>query len=181
MNKTTSRDIFSIHFYRIFAAFLLLFIWSSLPLKAQKYFTAESSYAVKLGRTKPLYDIVSVAPTDSLKLRERKLNKPYYVPNFAGRRHLDFHVPSALPQGPDPLFNDVPSRDPLNEILPKVNIEGINEASANAGVPDVNGDIGRDYYVEIVNATYFKVYDKTGQAVSNLISANTIWSQVFQS
>lgn len=169
----------------IYSILSIVFVTLSLPvpgsLSAQKYFTAEVSHAIKLGRTKPLYEMVSMLPTDTLKLKIRKLNKPTYVPNFAGRRHLEYHLPTALPQGPDPLFNDQHFRMPANEILPKVNFEGISEANVNAGVPDVNGDISRDFFVEIVNATFFRVYDKSGQAVSNLISANSIWNQVQQS
>ncbi len=148
---------------------------------AQRYYTAEKSYAVKLGRTRPLYEVMSMDPTDSLKLKTLKSNKPKYVPNFVGRRHLDHHNPNALPKGPDPLYQSLSSRMVENEILPKVNFEGISSSQANAGVPDVNGDIGRDFYVEIVNVTFFRVYDKNGQPVSNLISANTIWNQVQQS
>src|SRR5688572_27221304 len=166
--------------YNCLLIVLLMFLLTvSGELNAQKFYTAESSYAIKLGRTKPLYDVVPVGPTDSLKLRERKLNKPKYVPNFGGRRHLDFHIPTALPHGPDPLYNPHSSRG-LNQILPKFSFEGISEAQVNSGVPDVNGDISRDYFVEIVNATFFKVYDKSGQAISGLISANSIWSQVQQ-
>lgn len=148
---------------------------------SQKFFTAEKSYAVKLGRTKPLHDLIPMAPTDSLKLKIRKSNKPKYVPNFGGRRHLDFHLPSALPQGPDPLYVPGQMRSLENEILPVLNFEGIKGENVSSGVPDVNGDISRDYFVEIVNATHFKVYDKNGVALSNLISANTIWSQVQES
>jgi len=149
-------------------------------IKAQKYFTAERSFVLKLGTTKPLYESISISPTDSLKLKERKANKPKIVPNFAGRRPLDFHSSEALPKGADPLFNSNSSRLTENEILPKVNFEGITEENSNSDPPDVNGDIGKDYYMEIVNSTFFRVYDKTGQAVSNLISANSIWSQVQQ-
>lgn len=158
---------------------LLLLILPGL-LSAQKYYTAEKSYAVKLGRTKPLYEVVSMEPTDSTKLQERKKNKPKMVPNFAGRRHQEFNNPDALPRGADPLWQNTVRRMDENEILPILNFEGITESQANAGVPDVNGDVGRDFYVEVVNATHFRVYDKMGVPVSNLISANTIWSQVAQ-
>lgn len=168
----------SVPFLTLSFSLLVLFSGTS---HAQKFFTAEKSYALKLGRTRPLYEVVPVGPTDSLKLKERKLNKPKFVPNFAGRRHLDFHLESALPQGADPLFKAIQERVTPVEILPKVVFEGINEANANSGVPDVNGDIGRDYYVEVVNSTHFRVFDKTGQPVSNLIAANSIWSQVQQS
>ena len=159
--------------------FTLLIAYSFiLTAQAQKFHTAETSYALKLGRTKPLYEVAPIAPTDTLKLKKRKENKPYFVPNFAGRRHLEFHSPDALPKGKDPLFDPEQLRMPPVEILPEIVFEGISEEDANSGVPDVNGDVGRDYYVEIVNATHFRVYNKNGQPVSNIISANTIWAQV---
>lgn len=159
----------------------ILFLCTDNDLKAQKYYTAETSYLLKLGRTKPLYESVSINPTDSVKLRKLNANKPNEIPNFAGRRPRDSHAPGALPNGPDPLFNPNASRFLENEILPTVNFEGMTESNSGSNPPDVNGDIGKDFYVEVVNATFFRVYDKTGQPVSNIISANTIWSQVQQS
>ncbi len=147
---------------------------------AQSYYTAEQTYAIKLGRTKPLYATTAILPTDAAKLKERKENKPEEVPNFGGRRQLTSHNPLAWPRGVDPLFAMQPQRSVTNDILPVVNIEGIGEASSGATPPDVNGDVGRDYYVEVVNATYFRVFDKSGTPFSGLISANTIWSQVQQ-
>lgn len=150
------------------------------PIQAQQYYTAEQTYGVKLGTTKPLYDTPAILPTDEAKLKDRKANKPKVIPNFGGRRQLISHNPQALPQGMDPLFDAEGHRMPTNDILPVVNIEGIGEASSGATPPDVNGDAGRDYYVEIVNSTYFRVYDKSGTPVSGLITANSIWSQVQQ-
>ena len=68
----------------------------------------------------------------------------------------------------------------MTQILPFVNVDGISSNESGAGVPDVSGDIGKDYFVEIVNQTFFRVYDKTGAPVSGIISANSIWSQVQQ-
>ncbi|MEP6793669.1 MAG: T9SS type A sorting domain-containing protein [Saprospiraceae bacterium] len=136
---------------------------------------------LKLGTTKPLSESVLIGATDNEKLEKLEANKPKVIPNFAGRRHLDFHSPSALPQGADPLFKPNNIRTIENEILPTLNFEGMNESNSGASPPDVNGDVGKDYYVEIVNATFFRVFDKTGHPVSNKISANSIWSQVQQS
>ena len=166
---------------RFLFAITILASGITTSLTAQQYFTAENTFAVKLGTTKPLYDRAGALPTDSLKLKERKANKPRVIPNFAGRRQMITHNPEALPQGPDPLFNPGHSRMPSNDIFPIVNIEGIGEASSGSTPPDVNGDIGRDFYVEIVNATFFRVFDKSGTPVSGLISANSIWNQVQQS
>lgn len=148
--------------------------------KTRNYYTAETSFAVKLGTTQPIYETSGILPTDSAKLKERKNNKPRIIPNFAGRRPLITHDPKALPTGIDPLFAANAHRSSSNEVLPIVNIAGIGQGSTGSAPPDVNGDIGRDFYVEIVNATFFRVFDKSGTAVSGLISANSIWSQVQQ-
>ena len=181
MNKTLQGKCFACYHF-VFSVFLsTLFVLISGNLAAQKYYTAETSFAVKLGTTKPIYETTSVLPTDAAKLKERKANKPRIIPNFAGRRPLIEHNPEALPKGPDPLYDPSMNRMPTNDIFPVVNIAGINQnSSGGSAPPDVNGDIGRDYYVEIVNATFFRVFDKAGAAVSGIISANTIWSQVGQ-
>ena len=72
-------------------AFTILASGITTSLTAQQYFTAENTFAVKLGTTKPLYDRASALPTDSLKLKERKANKPRVIPNFAGRRQMITH------------------------------------------------------------------------------------------
>lgn len=158
---------------------LLLLLFNS-PVFGQKYYTAERSYVLKLGTTRPLSESLSIAPTDNEKLEIREANTPNIIPNFAGRRHLTTHFSGALPQGPDPLLNLNSKRLDENEILPTLSFEGMNESVSGSEPPDVNGDVGKDYYVEIVNATFLKVFNKMGVAVSGLITANSIWSQVQQ-
>ncbi len=165
----------------VFLPILLFVSFLGSSLSAQTYYTAETSFAIKLGRTKPLYESVSISTTDKEKLKALKANMPKIIPNFGGRRQLEVHNPNALPIGFDPLFDPSTDRMPLNEILPIVNFQGIEEASSGATPPDANGDIGKDFYVEIVNSTLFRVFDKSGTPVSNLISTNSIWSQVGQS
>ncbi len=160
---------------------LLILLAPLDSIMAQKYFTAERSYVLKLGTTKPLSESILIGATDPEKLEKQEANKPIVIPNFAGRRRLDVHTPNALPLGADPLFIKNTDRLSENEILPSLNFEGMNEANSGSQPPDVNGDVGKDFYVEIVNATFFRVFDKTGHPVSNQISANTIWSQVQQS
>ncbi|MEO6130827.1 MAG: hypothetical protein ABIQ02_03190, partial [Saprospiraceae bacterium] len=165
-------------FYLIICSLFLLI--PSDTVRAQKYFTAEKSYVLKLGTTRPLSESISMAATDPQKLEKRESNKPHIVPNFAGRRQRGLHNLNSLPKGADPLFTANHSRGLENEILPEFTFEGINESVSGSEPPDVNGDVGKDFYVEIVNATFLRVYDKSGHAVSNLITANTIWSQVQQ-
>ncbi len=161
-------------------AFLLLGL-PAAGIHAQKYYTAESSYGLKLGTTKPLYSAYMYPATDTAKINELEKNAPHIVPNFEGRHQLDWHNPHALPQGADPTWHPNQSRMMTNDIIPSLNFEGLTESQGSGSPPDVNGDIGKDFYVEVVNATKFRVYNKMGQPVSNLISANSIWSQVGQS
>jgi len=163
---------------------IVLFFWIFffLPftaIHAQKYYTAEKSYGLKLGTTKPLYSSYVYPATDSEKIEELEENSPQVVPNFLGRRQLTNHNPHALPQGQDPTWRGGASRG-LNDILPIVNFEGLNSNQGDGIPPDVNGDIGKDFFVQAVNSTKFRVYNKMGQPVSSVITANTIWSQVGQ-
>src|SRR5688572_32914357 len=66
----------------ILVGIAVLFSGFVTSLTAQQYFTAEKTYAVKLGTTKPLYELANAFPTDSIKLKERKANKPRIIPNF---------------------------------------------------------------------------------------------------
>ncbi len=163
-----------------FCSLLIMLLLSAGGLFAQTYHTSEASYGLRLGETQPLYESYPYPVTNAEKIKALKKNKPNLVPNFVGRRQLIHHNPNALPQGADPLWQAGSTRM-TNDILPTVNFEGINEAQASGTPPDVNGDAGRDFYVEIVNSTHFRVYNKMGQAVSAIISGNTIWSQVGQS
>ena len=180
MTRTLQTHGIATRNFILFSTFFISFFLLPCLAEAQTYHTAEQTYAIKLGRTKPLYETSAVLATDPAKLKERKENKPEEVPNFGGRRQLTSHNPLAFPRGADPLYSAHQNRSTTNDILPVVNIEGIGEASSGATPPDVNGDVGRDFYVEVVNATYFRVFDKSGSPVSGLISANTIWSQVQQ-
>ncbi|MEP6646191.1 MAG: hypothetical protein ABJC12_03815 [Saprospiraceae bacterium] len=159
----------------------LILLFSPDTLSAQKYYTAEKSYVLKLGTTRPLSESIAISATDNEKLEERESNKPRIIPNFSGRRQLDTHNSNALPKGPDPLFRPGSSRTIENEILPELTFEGMDESISGSQPPDVNGDVGKNFYVEIVNATFLKIFDKTGHPLGNIITANTIWSQVQQS
>ena len=54
----------------------------------------------------------------------------------------------------------------------------MNEAIGGAAPPDPSGDIGREYYIQMVNATFFQVFDKEGNAISDPIAMNTIWASL---
>jgi len=163
---------------RHFLYLVLSLFMSPIAAQGTAYHTAESGYGIRLGQTRPLYLSEIALPTDPAKLKDAKRFKPTWVPNFSGRRHEPARNPDALPFLGDPLFRPDLTRNPTVDILPTVNVAGMTEAQAGSGVPDVNGEAGRDYFVQMVNVTYFRVYNKMGTAVSLPIPCNTIWSQV---
>lgn len=46
---------------------------------------------------------------------------------------------------------------------PNVNIAGL---TSGFSPPDTTGDVGKDHYVQMVNATRFQVWDKQGNALT---------------
>lgn len=133
----------------------------------------EVTYAQRIGHTLPIRQLVPMAPADPEKRKRFKLNKE--VPNnFAGRGKYVSSNPDALPQGPDAVWQRTVRNNNSLEVEPLVNIEGLS----NGGSPhDPSGDIGRDYYMQAVNATMLAVFDKEGNLVT-AFSANTIWNSI---
>ena len=165
---------------------MLLFVFSisfgqratsikSAPQKPQ----VDVTYAEFLGKTPPLRDLVPLSPTSQERREMGELRKKV-VPNFSGRRPTPPAKEGALPIGDDPVRQMNFSRSQQIPVEPLVNIEGMNETNSGATPPDPCGDIGGTYYVQMVNATLFQVFDKEGNEVTQPIAANTIWSQVGQ-
>ncbi|MEM9824695.1 MAG: hypothetical protein AAF985_26645, partial [Bacteroidota bacterium] len=170
---------------RVFSLFLL-FISCNLcfQLTAQEskqlQVDVQASHAQLIGKTPPLRDLVPLPRTSLLKKKANKSRK--MVPNFLGRRNFEPTNPNGLPNGPDPVRQSQLGQENLFPVAPIVDIEGIGPDIAGAGVPDVCGEAGRDHYIQMVNASWFQIFDKEGQAISNPIAANTLWASIgFQS
>lgn len=139
----------------------------------------ESSYAKLLGKTKKLRDLVPLAGTpkdrkqDNKKIRQKPAN-------FIGRGKRTVAVnPDARPKGGDPVrqtgFDLTRSPDSILLNEPLLNMDGLTSGSAPN---DPSGDIGLNYYIQAVNVTRFRIFDKEGVPVTNPISANTLWSSL---
>jgi hypothetical protein len=160
-------------------ALLLAFCWSviSYAQNAPVHPQVDVTHAEYLGKTPPLRSLTPVAPTPQEKRDAYKKQKT--VPNFIGRRDNAFEPkPGALPKGLDPVRQASFTKDFQIQVEPSVNIDGMGQGISNASPPDPCGDIGSNYYIQMVNASFFQVFDKQGGAVSAPIAANTIWSQV---
>jgi hypothetical protein len=132
------------------------------------------TYAEYLGKTPPIRNLVPMANTGEEKLSRKKENMEA-PENFMGRGKYKSSKTDALPIGPDPLRQTTQDPSRQFEVLPLVNIQGIDN---NTFPNDPSGDIGQDHYLQAVNATTLVVWDKEGNMVGSPFAANTIWNQL---
>ncbi len=154
-------------------------------------FTAQSQSVVKgakqlqahfLGKTAPLRELAPLSATAPGKLAEAKKNKPKIAPpNFSGFPKAQKRAVKALPLGEDPVRQIASGENSGIIVVPKVVIEGIDEATTEIQVPDTNGDISPESYIQTVNASYFQIFGKDGTPLGAPISTNTLWSQINRS
>lgn len=134
--------------------------------------TVEVTYAEHLGTIPPIRDLVPLSATTSEKRKQGKSWKK--VPrNFIGRKKHEIKRPDLTHQGPDPVRQSSFDNS-LIEVEPLVNIQGLFNGSAPH---DPSGDVGKDYYVQAINATTIGVFDKEGNNISTF-NANTLWSEI---
>jgi len=95
----------------------------------------------------------------------------------------------SVPEGePLPTIPPVPSKPISDNVIqleegyvgetteglsdPEVNIPGLTSA---ANPPDTVGDVGPNHFVQVVNATQFRVWDKQGNALTPPIALGNLW------
>ncbi len=167
---------------KLFIIVCLCFVMSSIQAQNNSQVIkveSSSTFAVKLGKTAPVRNLakqngVDLAKKDAYKKRF----KAKTIPNFNGRGIPANSIKDAQPLGMDPV-RQTEVKSASNFIVePFINVDGMQTGAAgNPSPPDPDGAIGKDYYVQMVNATAFQVFDKTdGSEVSGIISMNTIWA-----
>ena len=163
----------------LFLAFIILNQNTSAQT-ASEIKGATLTHAYLMGKTKPLRDLAPAAPTSPIKRKLKKQNKPGedLPPNFIGYEGFQQVNRDALPAGDDPVRQKYLTGEKAFPIFPTVVIEGIDQETSQVGVPDTNGDVSPDHYIQIVNASYFQVFDKTGNALTAPTTANTIWNEI---
>ena len=137
--------------------------------------SVQASKGKWLGKTEAVRDLVPMKLTDSAKRANKKLDYKQ-VPNFFGRGKAGQMKEGALPKYADPVRQNsaLKSSNRSPEIL--VNMQGLGNGSPT----DPTGDIGKDHYIQMVNATRWQVFDKNGTAVSNPMNLNTLWAPLGQ-
>ena len=77
----------------------------------------------------------------------------------------------------DPVFQqpvskkDVPTTDAVS--APIVNVAGL---FSSASPPDTTGDVGPNHFIQMVNATPFQIFNKTGAPLTGAISFGSLWT-----
>lgn len=166
-------------FISLFFLLLLIICSTSIHAQTQQIKGAAQLHATYLGTTRPLRTLTPAANTSLERRAEKKANKPSYTPvNFLGWDGPNRVNPNAKPQGADPVIQ---SSFPRNSILvePHFVVEGLDEDdAAGVGVPDVNGEIGKDQFVQVVNASWIQIFGRDGSELTQAFSANTIWGEI---
>jgi len=129
-----------------------------------------------LGKTEPLRDLIQLEGLNLEKRKKYKSNKPDEIPNFMGRKSAHTVRPNALPLGADPLRQTNLDRSVSIPVEPLVTIEGMSSNNFGGTPPDPAGDIGKDYYIQMINGTLFRIFDKEGNPVTGIMNANTLWT-----
>lgn len=158
-----------------FLSVLINFSFSQSTNTEQIEVDVQITYANHIGTTPPLRHLIPVPQTD-LEKRKKAKNNRKAPDNFRGRGKNNPYNPNAQPQGADPVRQPFAKNNANMVIEPLVNIEGL---SSSFGSPhDPTGDIGRDHYLQAINATQLGVFDKEGNLIGNSFAANTIWSSI---
>jgi len=134
------------------------------------------------GKTKPLSELAPRPGTDQLKRANAKANRPNIAPdNFRNWKRQPKVNLDALPFGDDPVRQRTYSAKSSNSkrlFNPNLVFDGMQEEDANVGVPDTNGEASPDHYIQMINASFIQVFDKQGNALTDPMSTNTIWSEL---
>lgn len=156
------------------AIYTILMLLSTLWLTAQ----IQTTQAIKIGTTGPLTSLIpstNKAYTDKYGI----LKKQKQIPNFIGRGggRTPISNPKALPQGRDPLAQQIQQRRTANtDIVPSIVVEGLE---SNPIVPDPCGEKGPDHYVQLINATNMMVWDNDGTPIlSEPFVISTLWNSL---
>jgi hypothetical protein len=132
------------------------------------------------GISAPLRTLAEKETTSQIKVKDHKDSK--VVDNFTSISYPEHVKEKTLPlDGIDPFSKKLPTRMPRSSVEPTLVLEGIGQATANIWPPDPNGDVSKDHYIQIINASWFRVFDKDGTPLTNPTSTNTLWAEIGES
>lgn len=165
----------------LFIAFILPFICTYGQVKSQKLdnVIVSKSSAIKLGKTKPVRELIQVSSTNRDKKSRIKSKVTAAPENFFGRSGSKVALPELEHQGPDPIRQTRINPSRAASVTPLVNMDGLNSTFGSPNDP--SGDVGLDYYVQAINATDIAVYNKSDGSLVSEFAANTLWTSIGES
>ncbi|MEM8524594.1 MAG: T9SS type A sorting domain-containing protein [Bacteroidota bacterium] len=127
--------------------------------------------AIYLGKTRAVRDLPS--PLEEHKSKKAKFKEARKKPaNFKSRRGFSKVIrPDLEHQGIDSIRQ---TEDGAVLIAPKVNILGEDFGGSPS---DPSGDIGKDYYIQMINGTRIAIYSKFGGQVQ-VFDAERLWESI---
>ncbi len=175
-------------FMKIFSKLpiLLILLIFSFGLNSQNLAPKINSTKGKLlGTTSPLSTLAD-KPNDSPSIHNKVKDyksKLKEMPNFVSKKPFprDFG-PHIKPKDGDPLakLNTINKMN-NGEIQEIFVLDGVDVTEAQIWPPDVNGDIGENYYIQGVNgspSSIIRIWDKvTGEEVAS-VNTNALWDEV---
>jgi hypothetical protein len=145
------------------------FGWSQ-KREVLKNVEVSTTHAVYLGKTSLKDNPILDATSRDAKLKGKKLKMQ--PPNFQGRGKSHVTKPELEHQGNDPLRQYQFNNRAIIEVETLVNVDGLFN---DFGSPhDPTGAIGKDHYVQAINATTVGVFDKKGELISQF-TGNSLW------
>ncbi len=144
-----------------------------------------SSKGKFLGKSSPLRELSKKVPADSGTYAKKKdlKQKLKEIPNFPSKKAMTLKTEGEFfPKNGDPLAKkNQLNKNPFGEVQELLVLDGIGFNEAQIWPPDVNGDIGLDYYLQGVNgspSSLIYVFDKiTGEKVDSIVTS-LIWDEV---
>lgn len=122
------------------------------------------------GLTTPLIDLPALTE-DEFRLKMMK----EYVPNEDEKKEKQYpFAETALPKGPDPVWQNSMGKDKLQSGALLLNIDG---QTSPWSVSDCNGAVGPSHYMQTINDSY-TIYDKTGNLLAGPTNMNLLFGSV---
>lgn len=98
-----------------------------------------------------------------------------YVPNEDEKKEKKYpFAETALPQGPDPVWQNKMGKDKLLTGALLLNVDG---QTSPYSVSDCNGAVGPNHYMQTINSSY-AIYDKTGNLLAGPTNMNLLFGSV---
>lgn len=105
----------------------------------------------------------------------REMMTEEYIPNEDEKKKKAYpFAETALPQGPDPVWQNSMGKGKLLSGSLLLNVDGI---TSPYNVSDCNGAVGPNHYMQTVNSS-FAIYDKTGILLAGPTNMNLLFGSV---